>query len=248
MKKTYKQLSEELKFLKESIDLNEVKKLYDQYNRQFFGDQLPTIKFRVSNSLKKATAMVVIPIVKRGRDVIDVKVDEMSMVFNGKMDISGENLKGILLHEMIHVYHSKPEDVLEDSRHGLNFLQVRKHLAAKSGIDIPITDSITQLASDVKKKEVCIIFFLLASGQMKVSFFNKKVFDNNLEELIGTVKKYLNHTIPQAVIMVSNTVYAHKYPISQKLKRGSFPVYSLSKEQMMEINAGIASSKFLVEK
>jgi hypothetical protein len=141
-------------------------------------------------------------------------------------------LKGIVIHEMIHVYLLINGEYKnrEYSAHGLEFLKKRREIKGLIDFDIPITDDITNklVSHGAKLKPVD---FLLFSNKDRSSFsvlvFKKDFLKDKKDEVYEIYKNML-------VAMPDTTIYAFqsdniqllKYPAKNKFTR-SMPAYRL---------------------
>lgn len=124
---------------------------YDEFNRLYFGGELPRIPVSFK-PLKTVGGKVEFSVQGQKNDPRLIrlgapKYKHASMVPGSmKLVISSAYLRvpadidAILLHEMIHVWEAAVAKVFGEN-HAITFLNKRKELIAASGIDIPLTDS-----------------------------------------------------------------------------------------------------------
>lgn len=117
------------------------KSLYDEYNRKYFHSMLPDIPIELSSRMKKSGGVA--HAVREGSMYKPTRI-QISTYFLKHPD----QYKGILLHEMAHVYMYVTHTAIDYHRkfkndaHGIEFQQLLKKLGDASGIKVPLKDSI----------------------------------------------------------------------------------------------------------
>lgn len=126
---------------------------YDEFNRLYFGNELPHITVEMK-PLKTVGGMVkaaVKPIGPKTHPALirlghpkykdgELRLDSMRLVISTAYARLPGEIDSILLHEMIHVWEMAIAKVYYEN-HAKTFLEKRKEVMAASGIDIPLTDS-----------------------------------------------------------------------------------------------------------
>jgi len=217
--KTFKQ------FLNESVNPNELKALYSTLNSKYFQGRLPNIPIAVSTRLKNATATTNCKIRKRGNEILEIYKDTIRMVFNGNLDYSGEFAASIMLHEMIHVWFfafSEPGQYPRET-HGREFNSMRLELERKSGIKIPLTDSISNIDANAKRERLGVVIIYRKDTPSKSSFslFNLKNFTYRyplIKKYFEEMKAVNPNLVDSIEIFVSDTILHLKHTVARDFK------------------------------
>lgn len=150
-----------------------LKAKYDEFNTRFFNGELPACKLRFGVLKGKAghcTCKMRPPATPMNARVLRLRglhrhtgytlVDGTIAITISATHVRDEKrIDAILLHEMIHAWFFYKERWEVD--HGAPFLQMRRDISAKSGIDIPLTDDTVglELSDDVGIKRVAVFIY-----------------------------------------------------------------------------------------
>lgn len=143
--------------LNESAPDYDLQGRYDEFNRLYFGGELPRIPlaFRPLKNFGGAVKAKVMPIgpathpalVRLGRPKYqagELNRESLNMVISSTYVRTQKQFDEILLHEMIHVWEMAIAGVYYEN-HGPTFLKKRDEVAKASGIDIPLTEDVRGL-------------------------------------------------------------------------------------------------------
>lgn len=143
---------------------------YKLFNKLYFDNELPMIKFKALTSLKKATIAHA-----EGHETIAFNIDNFSK-------LSDKNKDAILLHEMIHIWVSFKGYPFKGNIHQGAFNVKAKELEQKSKLNLigrfhKDSDDLEQKYSGMEKKKVYLVFVnstikLLKKNLRYVEFFS----------------------------------------------------------------------------
>ncbi len=156
---------------------------YNEYNKLYFDNQLPTIPMRWGR-LKTATAHVAFKTIGKKSAGYRYLEDTMVMVFSTKWQRTAEELFPILLHEMVHVYLIGVAGDIKDN-HGPAFHDVLRKLKYKSGVDIPVTDKAKEddKLTDSSIVPYGVILQYIGNGKIAYALFSEKVMMAKMDEI-----------------------------------------------------------------
>ncbi len=196
---------------------------YKLFNKLYFYNLLPTIPLSYSKS-KTVGGQVKARYTKAlgGGNVL--VQGSLSLTITNLYKRTEEQFDAILLHEMIHVYFIVNGNFTE--QHGRYFNDLRKEISEKSGIDIPLTDNISdlELESD-KNTKMGVILLKRKDGRYSFALISKKNAIEKIQEIertwISRLSKYGDvaeisiHTIESPLF----TKYSLKYPVQRNLTK-----------------------------
>lgn len=152
-------------------DMNLASRLYADYNTKYFGGKLPSgieiSEKSIKGSYAIASASVVRKKYERIRNIEPSNVQVKGIYFSNYYKLTEEQMKGILLHEMIHIYlfsNGVIKTTGGPSGHGREFEEVRSKISSASGIKIPISEDVTGVEIVPKGKLMVGAVFKKGSG------------------------------------------------------------------------------------
>lgn len=175
--------------LLEAQDESQIRKWYNEFNIILFNNELPhNIPFKFNRS-KKYAAQVNSVVLKRtinGRAEYDYDSVVIKHISFSKLHIkTDEAFKGILVHEMIHIWllsHNIPFTSGGDKSHGIEFMDKLKEVQAKVSFKIPLTEEVDNLKVEDTGKTFYVAYIKRASGN-SICVYAMRFFLNNIEEL-----------------------------------------------------------------
>jgi hypothetical protein len=210
-----------LQYLTEATQRPDLKQLYRELNDKYFDGELPDINLKYTNlrrAIGRAKAHIEPDQIqywpkskdrdKFTRDEIkqkrELKID--GIVVTTAHDFTREQLIGVLLHEMIHVWFYHNGDIWET--HGELFMKKRQELMEASGIDIPASESMEEYAyaDDVQFKPV-----IAALSPKNPTFLNVINNNTNMRELFDISVRYQHRYEFYRVSLPE----LHKYPVKR---------------------------------
>lgn len=176
---------------------------YAEFNKQFFGGELPTPIFKWSRSSKTAGAVTykvrLLPGFMKSlpqtlRDKYSQMIPEsMTLELSRFWSRDTAQLDAILLHEMIHVQMVHEGHFHE--QHGALFAARRQELSQQSGIQIPETENPADLQMrDIRSKPLGIIY---VPTRNKITFVTATWLQARGSEVL--------HRLPEAELYVIDT-------------------------------------------
>jgi hypothetical protein len=143
---------------------------FNEFNKLYFEDSIPPVPIRLTTTSSHSGSCYA----KFHRITNELVIDEITIsLYYIK---NNQQLVGILAHEMVHAWFMSKcrtgRELKEYERingvHGKEFVKFIKELSKKSGIDIPLTDNITQEVSDIIKSK---IFYILVYSRTYNNLF-----------------------------------------------------------------------------
>ena len=228
---------EELQGARE-IDFN---KMYEEFNKKFFGDILPKKMPIEIKSVKTGASAYALWLVNKHSGYTEIS----KIVISPKYKRDVQDFAKLLLHEMVHIYfyvkYSNWHDYNKvfpeyekDSSHNHVFMDKLKEISEKSGIDIPKRDALenVELARKPKDKQYNFIVTLSSSGKSGITVTTSGViFQLQLQGLA----KYWNRHDPKTLIAFgsSKDVRLQKFPITKSIK--TISAYTVDKDLLSDL-------------
>jgi hypothetical protein len=226
--------------------LDELRHKYTEFNEAYYEGKLPNIPIKWAN-LKNAGAQVAFSTITHGGKKY-LMPETVVMQISAKYVRTVNDIIPILLHEMCHVWVMFIDgDVVE--HHGKNFFNILKIVSQRSGIDIPLTDTVKgKELLDKSVKPVGVIFRRDYTGAPSFALISPNTLKAKLPDLI---KRYsgrfsgLKDEI-KALIVTSPrwTEKASRMPL-QRVVDYKVKFYSPTDEDMADL---FANSELLWEK
>lgn len=116
-----------------------LEKKFNEYNTLYFNDSLPTPSFRIINSYRNCGKFRFIEIPSRK------KINHERIEISGYYDWTEEQLRDVIIHEMIHFYVIRNHMEDEKDSHGGEFMKIANELNEKYGMNISKKTDITTL-------------------------------------------------------------------------------------------------------
>lgn len=111
-----------------------IEKLYREYNKKYFNDELPTCSFCIHRSFRTLGFFTC-----RKRYCEPRKFYKMNISVTNCYDFTENELKYILLHEMLHVFLIHKNSIVEGNvDHGKIFIKTMKEFNKKHNLEIEV--------------------------------------------------------------------------------------------------------------
>jgi predicted SprT family Zn-dependent metalloprotease len=195
----------------------DLKAFYNQFNKELFDNKLPNIPIDFTTSKKwggRATATKY----PDGH----ITIEKITISDFNKRD--EDAIKGILLHEIIHVwmYNEGYDKDIGDKSHGQLFNKKLKELQAKVSFQIPLEDSFSgELSDKIKTK----LFDVILNHNTKADYYSIAVLKHGLFEQIDRLKElfdgYVMFEHRKLYFIESDDKELAKQPVKIKFKRSS---------------------------
>jgi hypothetical protein len=172
----------------------DIKARYDEFNRKYFASELPEIPVSFSK-------------LKRMGGKVDFKVNRLAgqrpsqaqivhssirLTLSDTYKKSSENLDGILLHEMVHVYIISVLNNWKEG-HGSIFMKKLREISKLSGINVPLKDDTTDLEANIDKiKSFVVIMFETPRGDFTYNLISPTTYNNDRQNLEKYCDLYVN--------------------------------------------------------
>jgi len=174
--------------LLEVQDISQLQKWYKEFNTFLFNNELPEIPLKFNRAKRSAAAVnsTIQSIKRNGKKEYDNDSIIIKNISFSTLHIkTDEALKGIMVHEMIHVWllSNGVPFTTGDKSHGKEFMDKLHELQSKVNFTIPITEDVTQLEVNAKGKTFYIAYIKRKSGNNSISSYSKTFFYNNFEDL-----------------------------------------------------------------
>jgi hypothetical protein len=211
---------------------------YDEFNRFYFNNELPKIPLGFA-SLKSVGGRVIYQWKKHTYDGHSALVGgSMKLQLSSRWVRTSENLDGILLHEMIHVYLAACRGNFKEN-HGPNFKAMLSKIRRVSGINVPLTDTVNDLElSDADAiKAVGVLIVNMNTEKTSVMLMSAKTAYQKQKELEILWKNRTAPTVSLYTIATPIwTKFANKFPITRKLEGGGL-YYLRDKDALQDLIA-----------
>lgn len=196
-----------------NITIPYIQHKFDDFNRQYFGNQLPPIPIKLSNA-KTFLGKVCF---RKERKLLSRKWHYFDFVLriNTRIDLPEDVVEDIILHEMIH-YHIVVNQLQDTSTHGRLFRAEMARLNAE-GRHIRISHRLTpeqvqQAQGKRKTRVVCVVYF--KDGKVGV-----KVVPKQVPHILRFHRAALAHfSIDHLCWYLSDSPFFAQYPSSSALR------------------------------
>lgn len=221
------------------VNLDDV---YSDLNKKYFNGELPKIPIKFTTSKIQGGYVDLL----RNTRTDEIKIVGMGISKFFKRD--KDNFIQIMLHEMIHVALAY-DGVHEREMHGIMFKRKLREIEDKSGITIPLTDSVDNVVSDdVKSKTVDVLLIAhnrSSNGENHIQWTVSPF-------LVDVIHKYIlnGHTLKQSgrttFVVRTDDRMLLKYPVSRKLEKTyNIKYYKINIDDAMRIlDQGIGLYEF----
>lgn len=205
-----------------------LKKLYKELNQEHFGGELPTIPVKWSGRLKRAIGIAKCSYkgqklstglssrFSKFMDEIPIEVDieinmsSLEIGISTQNDLTLDDTKAILLHEMVHIYlYIKRK--LQDHHGSAEFQGWIKKLRADTGLNIPFKESSFKKSPKLTAKEGYVAVIKEMSGKYGLSGYTKPFIMKKWLLFSKTISRIVAHSGKTAEV----DLYVIKHPIVQ---------------------------------
>ena len=207
----------------------QLKRLYDKFNDEVFlrklGTSLPEDLVIGWTSQKRSVGRAKANVNRETGDLTPRQI-----TISKEFDLSEEQLKEIVLHEMAHIYfYTRNQNV----SHGAKFRKLIDEINKITGLNVPYKESDLQMKEKESIKTVGCMLLNMRSGY-RVVVFNKKYFDNNFYQIIEKYQR-LGKELKEYHIGYSDDPELEKYPHKRSLPKGKIPFYEISQESYEKV-------------
>ncbi len=210
---------------KEFINTSWLEKHYKLFNKLYFDNELGEYPIVVKN-LKGRSAYVESFGIKSKPETWKIQ----KMVFSPDVILSEDESKGILAHEMIHIYLIEKQQEEVGGQHGVYFLKELRRLNSITPFEVPLEHDITykKLDTDIKGKPVVVVMVSDA-----ISVYNYKIADSVIEGVKTLPERWIEKYHP--TIYISDDNELQKYPVKTKFSSKTFGSYETDKDLIQRI-------------
>jgi hypothetical protein len=210
--------------IKEGIEgsLN-LKTLFNECNKKYFGGAVPKTKVSWSGKLKRAIGRASVrwkgtAVSKRGnlnkllpeipQVNVEIQMNSLSIVIGSVNDLTKDDTTAILLHEMVHILLFSQRKL--GGHHGTpEFDGWIKRLRKESGLNIPMKESSFSKSPKLKAKQGYVALIYQRNGKIGAcTYIQKVVYSSGFEEHLERMAKmyfksievyYVSHPIVNVV-------------------------------------------------
>ena len=157
---------------------------YDEFNQKYFGNELPKIPVSFAK-LKNVGGHVSFqthqfPGTRKDQSVI--VHSSIRLKLSDAYKKTSENLDGILLHEMVHVYMLS---VLENwkEHHGPVFMKKLREVSKQAGFPIPLKDSVDAFEPNIDKPKPYVVILFKSSSGYTYNLISSTTFTKDRQQL-----------------------------------------------------------------
>lgn len=206
-------------------------RLYKELNQRYFGNKLPNdVSVTFGKVPKGVIGLTTANGIKRG------VLTKEYVPGSGKITISPrpydeQKLKGILLHEMIHLELLALSNDFKTNHEGL-FLTKLRELQTRSGINIPLTHKAdNEELQNLPQKEAGIMLLYKKDGSIKFSLFSVVCFNRDIHDIKARGQAILDYegaSVKRVEIGIFKSWLPSQYVVSQKYSYKNMKLYTLS--------------------
>lgn len=228
---------------KEAVnDMELARMLYPQYNAQLFGGECPPglhidEKTIGTNTLGVMRALVYYQGKPQTARVDPEQVEFKGIYFNSKYKFTEEQIRSLLLHEMIHAWLFAQGIIVTQPKgyHGVEFEEKRVEVEAGADVPVPKTESSNafKLTDDVLSKPI-YGFFMKYQGRYSVTKFTDKLYNTGMSEIVRWAEKMSQRVQAKEayVFEITDMAYMHRMTANRLLKNPK--MFLIKPEDMKE--------------
>ena len=215
---------------KKHHDLDQVKvteqlitEYFNKFNKKYFGDKLtlPPIKFKRVKNVTAYVSLIRSRYSGGGTQVV-------GLTFNPKQGYTLEMFKGILLHEMIHIYFGENNIRSGKDGHGKEFMLKRKELQKEAPFFIPlVAEGLEVSIHNNKPKYFDIILghFPDTNTPYRIAVYKNGLLSNQESNLKSRYQRAIDEKAKISVkVYRSNYLQLQDFVATSKLKFGFYSI------------------------
>lgn len=230
-------------------DLN-LTPLYKELNVKYFGGSLPNCKCKWNGKLKKCVGRAMVTYkgttksnsllykfgIQRDAEPSNVELDYNSMRIDMSTgyDLTEDDLKSVMLHEMAHILLYSLKIVTE--HHGTpKFINEINRLRSESGLHIVYKESEYKPSPKLQAKPRVIVLYTLADGKQGVALYSINFVKNDINEFNKNILKTISRSskVREAEYYLFTTSMFYTFAVLRNLKGISW--YNVSDDQAKEV-------------
>jgi hypothetical protein len=223
-------------------DMELARMLYPQYNAQLFGGECPPglhidEKPISANTFGVMRALIYYQGKPQTARVNPEQVEFKGIFINSKYKFTEEQLKSLLLHEMIHAWLFAQGIIVTQPKgfHGVEFEEKRVEVEAGADVPVPKTESSDafKLTDDALSKPI-YGFFMRYQGRYSVTKFTDKLYNTEMSEIVKWAEKMSQRVQAKEayVFEITGMAYMHRMTANRLLK--SPKMFLIKPEDMKE--------------
>lgn len=231
-----------LEYLNEAIKNDpKLKKMYDKFNQELFlkvlGRSLPEDLVVGWTTAKKSVGKA-----SATKNNTTGQVTPERIVISKNFDLSEDQLKGILVHEMVHIY---DYIVTGKSTHGSKFYKTIDELQKYVNFNIPYKES--EATFTPQKTNIRGLLLMRMGDKRRIVVWLEKFFKNNVGDLFSKYHSILERRYRDIEIYGGfyESSILEKYPVKRSSPKGKIPFYGIDKNEYEEVkkNMKVISKK-----
>ena len=210
----------------EALEVRDMKleDLYDKFNKDLFNNQLPKVPIKLTKSKHSGGSAIASRNTQTGK--VTIKGITISTLYKRSI----EELSGLLIHEMVHIYFYLIGDAYE--AHGSKFKKKLEELQSKVDFKIPLTDDFEnkEVSNHVKKKPYDIVLLQFPDKHYSIVSFKYGSLTEFKDQIHRFIDKWVDHykVIPE--YYESDEVFLQTLPSKRGLS-GTIASYKITDEQ-----------------
>jgi predicted SprT family Zn-dependent metalloprotease len=173
-----------------------LKKLFKELNSEYFRNELPDIVVKWSARLKRAIGQASVKYIQHSKwdsNNIEIDMKSLKITVSKSIDINMNDLKAIMLHEMVHIYWFTKKRF--GNHHDSSYFQNSiTQLRDQSGLDIPYKESSFKISPKAQSKEGYLMLIYDKSGKVGASAYSKNLIDKEWLAAGQKISRFVAHS------------------------------------------------------
>jgi len=166
-----------------------IRVMYDELNKQYFGNSLPKIKVEWDGRLKKAIGRAKV----KWRNFVGAKpeidISSLKITMSKSYDLSYQDTQAVMLHEMVHIQLYVNGNLSKHHGTGAFDGQIRR-FRKESGLNVPFKESSFKTSPNAPAKEGYLAI-LHTSGGTGICVYSTPFIKKNWRELTNFLGSFI---------------------------------------------------------
>jgi predicted SprT family Zn-dependent metalloprotease len=164
--------------------------IYDESNKKYFGNALPKIKVRWDGRLKRAIGKASVKYVKSGFGVKpEINITSLAISMSKAFDLNYNDVVAVMLHEMAHIQLYLNNNL--GKHHGTSMFDgLIRRLRKESGINVPMKESTFKTSPKAVAMEGYLAI-VHAGGGIGISVYSTPFIKKNWRQLGQFLERFI---------------------------------------------------------
>jgi len=201
-------------YIKEGVEGSaNLKTIYKDYNREYFGSSLPKIKLKWSGKLKRAIGRARVNYKSTGYLVkgslgslmskysnemqpqnVEINMDSLEIAISTMNDLSLDDIKAVMLHEMVHILLYSQRKITYEHHGTPEFDGWIKKLRTATGLNIPFKESSFKASPKLSTKEGFVVKINHPDETFGLLSYTKQFWQKSWLEWMDMMQRILKKT------------------------------------------------------